>query len=404
MRCWLPSLSSARRVPTRKRPPATTSRAATTTPKKIRSRKPSFSTAARSTRTRSTGEARKKLGLAQLKAGNAKAALNQLVRAADLLPEDAEAQIAAGNILLRARQFEDAGARADRALAKDPKNVNAHILKANAAAGLKDLDGAITELEEAISLDPTNTASYANLGAIEASRGRHKEAEGIFLKAIEVAPKSVEPRLAIANYYWAVGRGADAEGALKAVLGIDAKNVAANRALGMFQLVSGNHQAAEAHFKAVVDNTTDPGPRLMLADFYVMRKRPQEATALLEELAKQPAAFADATARLAGLAYIAGDKPKAHAMIDSVIAKQPANIRMLYAKGHLAPPRESGRRGPESRRHSAEGSAGIDPGASPCRYRADAEGPVRRGDRGVSAGRQDQPQGLCGAAGTRAPS
>ncbi len=49
-----------------------------------------------------SGEARKKLGEAYLKAGNGNGALSELVRAADLLPRDIEAQLAAGRILLQA--------------------------------------------------------------------------------------------------------------------------------------------------------------------------------------------------------------------------------------------------------------------------------------------------------------
>ena len=129
------------------------------------------------------GEARKKLGLAQLRRGNGKAALNQLVRAADLMPEDSEVQIAAGSLLLMAQQFEDAGARADKVLAQDPQNVNAHLLKANASAGLRDLDAAVQQIEEAVALDPQRPASYASLAAMEAARGRHEPATGSTLGA-----------------------------------------------------------------------------------------------------------------------------------------------------------------------------------------------------------------------------
>lgn len=280
-----------------------------------------------------SGEARKKLADLYARSGNLKAALSQYVRAADLLPDDAEAQLSAGTLLLATRQFEDAGQRAEKILARDPGNVNAHVLKANALAGLRDLNAAITELEEAISLDRERTTTYANLGAFEAARGRHHEAEAAYLKAITVAPNSVAPRLAIANYYWATGRMKEVEENLNAALRIDPKNVAAHRAMGMFHVVSGNPRDAETHLKAVAEGSEEAAPRLTLADFYLSQSRPNDATPLLEELAKRPASFAAATARLAAVVYGRGDREKAHAMLDSVLAKEPSNVQVMFLKG-----------------------------------------------------------------------
>src|SRR5690606_27000490 len=126
---------------------------------------------------------------------------------------------------------EDAEARADKAIALDPKNVEAHIIKAQSLAGLKDLDGAVSQLEEAVALDPGRDVSYTNLGAVEAMRGRHQQAEAALLKAIDVAPDNINPRLAIANYYWASARRVDAEEALTEALRIDPKHLGANRAM-----------------------------------------------------------------------------------------------------------------------------------------------------------------------------
>ncbi len=280
-----------------------------------------------------SGEARKKLGDAYLKTGNVKGALTELVRAADLLSSDIDAQIAAGKILLQTGQFEDAGGRAAKALALDPKNAEAHVLKANSSAMLKDLDTAVSELAEAISLDPERTGSYSNLGAVEAMRGRQAEAEAAFLKAIEVAPNAVDPRLAAANYYWNLGRMDEVQKNMDAALRIDPKHVAANRAMALFQIVTGHREAAETYLKAVVANTNDPQARLSLADYYVAQKRPDDAAPLLEELAKHKVSFAAATSRLAGIAYGRGERDKAHQMLDSILLKEPTNIQVLYVKG-----------------------------------------------------------------------
>ncbi len=134
-------------------------------------------------------------------------------------------------------------------------------------------------------------------------RGRKAEAEAAFLKAIEVAPNAIEPRLAAANYYWSIGRMEEVRKDLDYALRIDPKHIVANRAMALLQMTTGHPEEAETYLKAVVANTTDPEARLSLADYYVWQKRLADATPLLEELAKHKTSFGAATSRLAGIAY-----------------------------------------------------------------------------------------------------
>ena len=96
------------------------------------------------------GEARLKLTDAYLAIGDGPQCTRRGDRAADLLPDDVDAQIRAGFLLLLARQFPEARARATAALAKDPRNPRALVLLGNSLAGLKDLDAAIEQVEQAI--------------------------------------------------------------------------------------------------------------------------------------------------------------------------------------------------------------------------------------------------------------
>ncbi len=68
-----------------------------------------------------SGETRAKLADAYLNVGDARNAIRETVAAADLLPDDVDAQLKAGQFLLLAGRYEDAKARAERALARDPK-------------------------------------------------------------------------------------------------------------------------------------------------------------------------------------------------------------------------------------------------------------------------------------------
>ena len=108
-------------------------------------------------------------------------------------------------MLLTGRQFQDAEARADKALAIDPKLADAQLLKANALAGLRKFDDAVGEAEEAIRLNPQSVESYANLGAMQQVRGDVRAAEAAFRRATQAAPESVEARLSLANFLWTTG-------------------------------------------------------------------------------------------------------------------------------------------------------------------------------------------------------
>jgi tetratricopeptide (TPR) repeat protein len=268
------------------------------------------------------GEARYRLGLAYLEAGNLELAYWELVRAADLLPESVDAQMRAGNLLLAGRQFEEARARADRALAVDPKHVEAQILRANAIGGLKDLDTAVREVEEAIRMDPEHANAYTNLGAIQFARGNTAEAEAAFSKALATNPASIAAHLALANFFMAVSRTPDAERTLKAAVALAPADVTANRTLATFYLTTGRPADAEAPLKIVADNSTNPSARIALADYYLASERVDEGLRLLESLEKTPSVASDARLRLAAARYLRGERAAAHEMIDAMLARQ----------------------------------------------------------------------------------
>ena len=289
------------------------------------------------------GDARLKLADALLKNNDARGAIGEYIRAADLLPDNADAQVKAGGMLLLARAFEDAKARAEKALAIDPKSVDGMILMGNALAGLKDLDGALKEYQEAIALNPSQDAAYANIGAIQFSKGQRAEAEATFKKAVQESPKSLRARLALANFYWAAERQADAETEFKTALQMDAQNLEAHRALGMFFMATNRAELAEPHFKAIADSAGNTDTTIALADYYLVTKRPDQAKQILRDLAQKTDGFAPATLRLAAVEAAQNNRPVAHSLVESVIAKTPTymparsmKMRLLLADGKTA--------------------------------------------------------------------
>ena len=281
------------------------------------------------------GPAHAQLADAYLKTNALPNALRELVAAADLLPGDAGAQLKAGQMLLLATKFEDAKARAEKALALDPKNVEAQILKGNAAAGLKDLNGAIDDVNEAIKLDPTNARAYANLGAMEMQKGRGAEAEAAFKQAVDVDPSSVVAQLALANFYWSVGRLTNVEEPLKRAVELDPASMVGQRALSTFYMATGRTKEAEAPLKNLAERPGAIQAQLTLADYYARVQRVDEATTLLQKVAKEDVGYADATLRLAAIDYVQKRPAEAHRKVDEVRSKQPKNTQAAMMKARF---------------------------------------------------------------------
>ena len=281
------------------------------------------------------GQARLQLAFAYAASGDGVNALREYVRAADLLPEDRDAQAKAGTFMLLAGQFQDAQALAERMIQRDPKDVHAYILLANALAGLKDTEGAVATFEKAVALDPNRASTYSELGSIQLISGNREAAEKAFKKAIEVDPKSANARMALANYLWASRDLPGAEKEMRSALALDPKHAVANRALAMFLMVTGKPAEAEPHLKMVAETTPGPEPTFFLAEYYVRLNRIDDARVVLTPLLKDDDAFVGTSVRLARLEAIAQKPAEAHRILDAVLAREPKNAEALVTRGKL---------------------------------------------------------------------
>ena len=286
-------------------------------------------------------------------------------------------------MLLLARQFEDANSRAEKALEIDPKNVEALILHANALAGLNKLDDALNEVEAAIREEPDRTASYTILGAMQMVHGDRKEAEAAFRKAVETDPKSVDARLALVNYLWAVGRRSDAEEQLKEALKIDPKNILANRAMALFYIGARQPKEAEPYLKTLAEVAAGWQPAS--SSWRTTTSRCSGATR--RDASWKPSPPADSEGRRTApncgspaWAWDPATPAAAMKLIDEVLAKDPQNWEALLAKAQTllglgkvgeASPRSSRRRRPtRSRQRLSSRSAGRTSSAASDRKRS----------------------------------
>jgi putative PEP-CTERM system TPR-repeat lipoprotein len=281
------------------------------------------------------GEARFKLAEALAAAGDAPASMREYLRAADLLPGDARAQIVSGSLLLLGGQFEDAQARADKALDIDPNSIEALVLKANALAGLKKMDEALDQAEEAVRVDPGSAVAYSAVGMLRMMRGERTEAEKAFQDAIEKDPTSAQARVAFAQFLLVTNRRDAAEAQLQDVVKLDAQNLIAHRGLIYLYVTSNRAAQAEPHLEVLADLLPNSSGQLTLADYYRSFNREADAQPILDKLASEgsaPAAYIGAKLRLATMARARGETAAAAALVDQALAKEPSNPDALVIK------------------------------------------------------------------------
>ena len=109
--------------------------------------------------------------------------------------------------------------------------------------------------------------------------------------------------MAFANFLWSTGRREEAEQTIKDAIALEPKHPMANRMLASLFLSTGRTKEAEQPLKTMAEISDAPAARLALAEYYVAMERYKEATDVLSKLAENPAAFAEAEARLASVEY-----------------------------------------------------------------------------------------------------
>jgi tetratricopeptide (TPR) repeat protein len=280
------------------------------------------------------GEARKRLAEAYTQTGNARGAVGELIRAADLLPTDVPLQVEVGKLLLTGRKPEEALARADAALKVDPKNIDALVLRGNALAGLNSFEEALKAVEQAIQLDPDRGATFTDLGHVELAQGRREQAEAAFRKAIELSPKETRSHLALANFYWSSNRNSDAERTFEQALKLEPANVQANRFMASFKYSTGRREEAEPYLRRIADASQGPEGTLALADYYLLTARPKLAITAIEGL-KSGRDVPAVRLRLARAYATAGDRAKAHSLVDEALKINDKDAEALLLRGQL---------------------------------------------------------------------
>ncbi|HVD59945.1 MAG TPA: protein kinase [Gemmatimonadaceae bacterium] len=109
---------------------------------------------------------------------------------------DASALLASWQFASTAERYPEASAAAKRAIELDPSSADAHASLGFIKLNFEwDWDGALQEFQTAIALNPSHETAHRWLSAFLAGLGRDEEAVPIALRAAELDPISVLPRM-----------------------------------------------------------------------------------------------------------------------------------------------------------------------------------------------------------------
>ena len=280
------------------------------------------------------GRARFKLAESYAATNDLRSAYYEYLRAADLLPDDLDVQIKAGNMLLLGRRFQEAKDKARLIVQKDPNNLAGLVLLGNALAGLRDLDNAVAVAERASDIDPERPGTYANLGTLQLARGNRDEAEKAFARAVQQNPNDVGGWIAQGNFYRAIGELDRAETSFKRAIEISPKHPRANRVMASHYLETNRSDRAEPYLRVVAELEDDDGSWMDLADFYLSTRRFDEARRVLNRLLERKVTF-EAQSRLALVEHAAGRVDQAHGILAAILKEHPDHPSALALEARL---------------------------------------------------------------------
>lgn len=216
------------------------------------------------------------------------AAYRELNTTVDLQPDNTQAELELGNLLLTGRDFKEAQYWADTILGREPNNAEAHVLRANSDAFLSNVEDSLREMQTAIQLTPDEGSNYLNLALLQLNAKQAAAAEQNFLKAVSLDPKSAMAHLALANFYRAQKRWPEAEQQYRQAIQMAPQNPAVYASLSALLMAEDKRGDAEQLLEQAKEAMPNvPAGYRLLGDFYFASNDLMRASQEYASLARQ---------------------------------------------------------------------------------------------------------------------
>ncbi len=261
------------------------------------------------------------------------ASLEALTERIESNPDDVEARMQRGQVLIKQAEFEQAIEEYTAALRQRPEAAVLYRLRGLAHVRTGQLDQAITDFTEALRLEPRQLEAIVNRALTYAQKGEYERAIADYTEGLRLSPRDEILYYNRGNARFARGEYAQAVADYSESLRLDSSNLWALGNRGRAYLLSGEPG------RAVTDFT-----RLLQLDPNNVRARCDRASAY-QELGRHSLAVADLTEALRldpspnlwherGLAYaLAGDLQRAVADFTTAVDLAPDNAGLLLSRG-----------------------------------------------------------------------
>jgi putative PEP-CTERM system TPR-repeat lipoprotein len=281
-------------------------------------------------------EAYYQLALAQLSAGQLGDAYQTLLRTLQLSPYNLDAQLRLANLLMLESRFDDARQKAEMILKRNPNNWRALILLGNTYAQMIHNDGSIDEIQKGLLIEPRIMPAYLDLAEHKNTKRDVAPAEEAYKKAASMAQDSMEPTIALANFYQILDRKDEAEKLLLFALSRDRNSADVNNALAFFYLQNKRLAEAEATYARARDSHPHESlPKVVFADFLKQVGQMDGAIAAYKELAVENETKVLARKRLVGIYLSQKDLNKADALVGEILNLDPKDADAQMFQGQI---------------------------------------------------------------------
>ena len=105
--------------------------------------------------------------------------------------------------------------------------------------------------------------------------------------------------------------------------------------MAAFYVSTGRPQNAERYLRAIAERTNDPASWSDLADYYTHQRRDADAIRILETISSNPKYYAGARRRIAVIAYAAGRRSEAHAILSELVKRNSADAEALTTQARF---------------------------------------------------------------------
>jgi Tfp pilus assembly protein PilF len=199
--------------------------------------------------------AKYQLGVAYFEAGNYRAAVPELSKAAELAPANVEYRNALGMALLFNRKIDPAIKVFEEAIGVDPKNTEVKNNLASAYIMKGELEKAKPLLKQVLDdpLYPTPQFAYFNLARIYERQGKIDEAIEQYELALDIRPEYVDARYNLGMLYLQQGKTNRAIEQFTAATRLNPKIAVYQQSLGLAYVRAGKYQEARIAFQRVLE-------------------------------------------------------------------------------------------------------------------------------------------------------